>query len=160
MKNSKAKGNNFERQVAKRLSKLLGKEFTRVPCSGGLRWNNQEGIFGDIVTPEEFPFIIECKNRENWSFDQLMKKECKEFDKWCEQVVNDCTRYYELFKVEKEPLIIFTKNRLPIFVAQLNRTENNVEVEDKLIYITYPFLCYTNVYGCWYISKMKEVAFD
>lgn len=158
MKNSKQKGNNFERKVAKILTEKLEMEFNRTPQSGGLRWASDNNVYGDIVTPNNFPFIIECKNRENWSFDQLMKGQCKEFDNWVKQVTEDCCRYNhnsgDKDTILKVPLIIFTKNRMPIYLAYDYGATNYKEDEviEKLIKST-SCLCY---YNDWRICKMEE----
>lgn len=153
--NSKQKGNNFERKVAKILTEKLGMEFNRTPSSGGLRWASDNNVYGDIVTPDDFPFIIECKNRENWSFDQLMKGECKEFDSWAEQVEGDCDRFQNNTLEYAYPLIIFTKNRMPIYIAYKNiiydkQYKNIIEkcIEDNQ---DEPMLYYKG----WYINKME-----
>lgn len=66
-KKSKTKGDNFERGVANNLHDLCRNimsgedEFKRTPMSGG--WSKKKKIlFGDIICPTWFPFIVSCKN--------------------------------------------------------------------------------------------------
>lgn len=113
-KKSKQKGHGYERRISNLLTKWWQKkfpeeEFNRVPQSGGLRWKDQEKVGGDIVTPELFPYNIECKKRENWTFEQLLKG-TGEVLKWWEQSVKDAKR------VGKKPMLIFSKNYFPDLV--------------------------------------------
>lgn len=149
--NCQQKGKNFERKVAKILTEKLGMEFNRTPQSGGMRWASDNNVYGDIVTPDDFPFIIECKNRENWNFDQLMKGECKEFDSWVKQVEEDCSRYNKNNK-EKLPLIIFTKNRMPIYIASPVNLDcvRSSYIEELITWETVSM-----IYKDWYINKME-----
>lgn len=150
--NCQQKGKNFERKVAKILTEKLCMEFNRTPQSGGLRWASDNNVYGDIVTPDNFPFIIECKNRENWSFDQFMKGECKEFDSWVEQVIEDCNRHNKNNE-EKLPLIIFTKNRMPIYVASPVHLDC---VRDSYVDELITWETVSMIYKDWYINKLEE----
>lgn len=112
-KGSKAKGSNFERKIAKALSEYWGAEFHRTPGSGSLHWQSENNVAGDIVAGPSagLPFVIECKNQEagNWTIESafLGKHNIKE---WWSQVVTDSRR------VERIPLLIFTRNRAEEFV--------------------------------------------
>lgn len=112
--NSRNKGSEYERKVAKSLSKWWGEPFQRTPMSGGLHWKNDNRVAGDIVTPNDskFPFTIECKKRENWTIEQLIK-ETGDIEKWWGQVLNDCERS------RMKPMLIFSKNFAPDYVMVL-----------------------------------------
>lgn len=60
--NSKKKGDHNEREVAKWLKQWSGKEFHRVPASGGLRWKDMVETVGDLVCETDFPFVVETKH--------------------------------------------------------------------------------------------------
>ncbi|QKE56350.1 holliday junction resolvase [Bacillus phage YungSlug] len=109
-KNSRAKGSKFERDIAKALTDWWGEEFHRVPASGGLRWGKDNRVVGDIVPPpnSDFPFSIECKKHEGWDLSYILRN-MGEFPNWWAQ----CTR--DAYKVDKIPLLIFSKNRSPIY---------------------------------------------
>lgn len=109
--NSKAKGSEYERKIAKLLSKFWGEEFHRVPQSGGLRWGDDNRVAGDITTPIDsvFPFTVECKKREGWELEQVLKG-TGDVEKWWNQAVNDSER------VNLKPLLIFSKNFAPSYV--------------------------------------------
>ena len=87
--NGKAKGNVFERKIAKIMTEWTGIKFERVPASGGLHWKKDNRVYGDIVCNDpDFPFVIECKNREKWKMDNVFKGSA-EVEKGWEQVTID-----------------------------------------------------------------------
>ncbi len=109
--NSKAKGSEFELKTAKILSSWWGEEFHRTPMSGGLHWKADNRVAGDIVTPPDsvFPFSVECKKREGWTFDQVLKG-TGEVESWWSQCLADAEG------VGLKPMLIFAKNFAPINV--------------------------------------------
>ena len=102
--NSKAKGSSYELKIAKQLTAWSGYEFNRTPMSGGLRWQEDNNISGDIVPPAElkFPFSVECKKREiDWDFDFLLKGTSPIWD-FYKQSCRDSSRYiHKGVKVER-----------------------------------------------------------
>lgn len=97
----KAKGNGFEREVAKFLSDLYGESFIRAPGSGAyVGGNNQirkeflhEGQIrsfkGDIVPGQSFPRMnAECKFYKDFPFHQLFTGSVKLLDQWIEQCLD------------------------------------------------------------------------
>lgn len=108
--NSKAKGDTYERKIAKKMTEWTGLKFERVPASGGLHWKEDNRVYGDIVcNVEDFPFVIELKCRESWNMDSLINGS-KEVEKWWKQVTADATA------TGKEPMVIFTRNRQPDYL--------------------------------------------
>jgi hypothetical protein len=105
-KGARNKGSSFENKVAKLFSKWTGFRIKRTPMSGGF---SKEGSYaGDLncVLPEEssiFPFIVECKNQECWSFDNILVAKNKIFNFW-DQAADEGE------KAGKIPLLIVTKN--------------------------------------------------
>tara|TARA_Y100001937_G_scaffold12322_1_gene15633 strand:- start:5515 stop:6036 length:522 start_codon:yes stop_codon:yes gene_type:complete len=68
--NSRAKGNRFENKIAKTLNDRFNtKEFCRTPGSGAFATTHTLPeylkVHGDLITPEKFKFIIECKKGYN-----------------------------------------------------------------------------------------------
>jgi len=112
MVNSKQKGNTFERKIAKVLGDWWGFKFSRTPQSGGSHWLADNNAVGDIVAPPQanFPLVIECKHRENWTIENIMLNN-KDPHTWWEQVITDSNR------IGKAPCLIFTRNRANTFVA-------------------------------------------
>jgi len=64
----RAKGKNFERQIAIDLRESgLDKKARRMPCSGAL-----EDLKADIIT--SLPIHIEAKRQEKWNVDEFYKQ--------------------------------------------------------------------------------------
>ena len=92
--NARAKGKNYERKIGKRLCAWWGipwdnpgKLFHPTPMSGGfVRPRSADDLLqearvaglefpewgGDIIVPQDFPFSVECKNRQGWEFRDLI----------------------------------------------------------------------------------------
>ena len=69
-KNSRNKGNTFERHIAKLLNdRFKTEEFSRSPGSGAFATTHKVPdhlkIYGDLLTPQKFKFCIECKKGYN-----------------------------------------------------------------------------------------------
>ena len=100
---SKEKGKRYERQVAEFLSKQFGESFIRVPNSGafiggtnairrGKLSDNQNKTFkGDIIPPDNFNIVIECKNYEKISggLAGLIRGDSKQLNKWIKELRGD-----------------------------------------------------------------------
>ena len=99
-KNSRTKGNTFERQVATKLNeRFKTKEICRSPGSGAFATTHSLPehlkIYGDLITPLNFKFCIECKkgynniniynlyneNSDIWKFFRQCKRDAKKCDK-------------------------------------------------------------------------------
>ena len=108
---SKNKGSAYELKIAKLMSLWWQEDFHRVPASGGLHWGADSRVAGDIVPPQDldFPFVIECKKREEWTMDHILL-DISQPKEWWAQVVNDARR------VKKVPMLIFSRNRAKDFV--------------------------------------------
>lgn len=132
--NSRNKGAEYERKIAKVLGLWWDEDFNRTPMSGGLQWKEDNRVTGDIVTPPDsvFPFVIECKKREEWTFEQLLKG-TGEIESWWEQVTRDCD------KVSLRPFLIFSKNFAPDYGMLL--LSDFVQIFP--IYNKIPFNCFT-----------------
>lgn len=68
--NSRAKGNRFENKIAKILNERFNtKEFCRSPGSGAFATTHTLPsylkIYGDLITPEKFKFVLEIKKGYN-----------------------------------------------------------------------------------------------
>jgi hypothetical protein len=97
---SKNKGNSWEREVAKHLTKLYGETFIRAPGSGayvgGTNTKRKEYLHegqirsfkGDIIPGQSFPkFNCECKSYADFPFHQLFSGSCKQLDAWLDQLL-------------------------------------------------------------------------
>jgi hypothetical protein len=96
--NGKKKGNRYELEVSKDLSSRFKDTFRRVPQSGaivgglnkiyneGLRSDAQEIFAGDVISPQWFPFCLECKNYANTpKMTNLLSIGDKDLDAWIKQ---------------------------------------------------------------------------
>lgn len=107
---SKQKGNNYERKIAKILSQAWGVKLIRTPCSGAMKYFSP----GDI-TPEDqkeyenFPFLLECKNRVGWTLEKFLSSTCDPVTWWEEEEAKQIAAQGDKF-YEKCMLLIFTKN--------------------------------------------------
>jgi len=111
---NKNKGKGWERELAKHLSKVTGKSFTRVPNSGAFVGGKnffrtetlskeQIGMFeGDLITPKEWDHVrFECKFYKKMAWAKLFAPEGEsQMNKWIEQVSQGTRPYWFLcFKI-------------------------------------------------------------
>ena len=81
------KGNKYELDISKMISNWAIRVFqldpdiplfSRTPRSGGWRTDVPVGlentVVGDLVTPEWWPWAVECKNQKTWSFPAWIKQ--------------------------------------------------------------------------------------
>jgi len=136
----KAKGNNFEGVVAKKLSAALSPlNFIRTPGSGArVGGKNFETIgqmmgidalnifVGDVVPVNEkqeqlkFKHSVECKfYKTPDNFSSLVSQSANVF-KWFNESVIDSA------KVGKNPILIFKWNNMPIFIAAYDLPEKSM----------------------------------
>jgi hypothetical protein len=112
---SKVKGNKNERDVAKTLSSWWGEEFKRTPNSGALRWKGASWTYGDILPPESFPAVVECKHYSDIDLDEVIR--CAPTDSnilgWWRETTEDAQRCYEETNVPAQPILVYKQNRVP-----------------------------------------------
>tara|TARA_R110002033_G_scaffold54131_1_gene102494 strand:+ start:5982 stop:6515 length:534 start_codon:yes stop_codon:yes gene_type:complete len=139
--NSRTKGNAFERKVCSLLNNRFATDnFCRSPGSGAFASTHKLPehlkIYGDLITPENFKFTIECKkgyNKENLCSFFKPKSEIRKFIKQSEKDAKFSKR---------EPMIIFQQDRNTIIViTRRSSYEWDVceesSIETKLIYKDY-----------------------
>lgn len=109
MVNSRNKGANFERKISKLLEDSLGISFVRTPQSGAFSTNTKDTrLSGDLYSPDlDFPFVIECKNYEDYNIEDLINGSKGDVVKWVEQLEKE--------KGKKLGLLIFKRNYGKIF---------------------------------------------
>jgi len=135
-KNPKQKGNRFEAQTAQMLSErfkpLLGVEkgFRRNIDSGSFyggsnthrmeSHNLDYAIFGDIVCPREFRFIIECKHYATAPNLATVFAGSKQWDGWIAEAEHDSN------SSEKDWLLVIKYNRVkPLSICRTSTLNNN-----------------------------------
>ena len=108
--NSKAKGGAFERQMANMLNEQFQtKDFNRTPGSGAFATTHQLPehitVAGDLITPLNFKFCIECKKGyNNQTIYSLLDYNSKIWE-FIEQSEKDAK------KLKKVPMIIYKQDR-------------------------------------------------
>lgn len=110
-KKSRDKGQRYERKIAKIFSEWAGMDMLRTPLSGG--WaRGRADVTGDIVPGDanrQFPFSIECKKNESWTWEQVHHQIGPVLNSWWQQTVDECAP-------GKIPLLIFSRNRYDDYV--------------------------------------------
>lgn len=102
------KGSAFERVVAKKFENWSGSEVKRTPLSGGWAKTAKFAVKNDLIsTDKKFPLGVECKKQEGWILEHLLYNKSKVFS-WWKQVTTETPK-------GKIPLLVFSKNRSPIF---------------------------------------------
>jgi len=71
-KRNKAAAYRYEKKIADRLEEFTGREFCPTPRSGGLRWKSHDEVIGDLVTPEDFKFTVECKKYKEVDMERIL----------------------------------------------------------------------------------------
>ena len=103
--NSKTKGDNNERAVAKWFKEWTGADMNRTPRSGGLRWLDASRIAGDIVAPQDFyfPFCVEAKAYKTVEFKETLRVNTIVGKFWAQAHKDAC-------RIDKSPLLIIREN--------------------------------------------------
>lgn len=122
--NSKRKGDNNERDLAKYLSKWTGYQFERVPSSGGLGWKDSVQTVGDVVctTPNSrVPFTFETKALKKLGLNSpILRSNSCIFKHW-----HQCNREGK------------QANRIPLFIAR----DNGMKKYTWWVFMDYSLWC-------------------
>jgi len=167
-KNSRTKGNTFERKVCKILNEhFKTTEFIRSPGSGAFSTTHKlpEHLMfsGDLITPKSFKFTIECKkgyNKENigslfnpksdlMSFIAQAEKDSVKINKNFLLVFQQDRKDILCLFNEKKSLTLATyaENKTHVFLNFNNNRYMICKLED-LLEITKTY----NAWHLWYIS--------
>lgn len=149
-KNSRTKGHRFERDVAKILNeKLKTTEFSRTPGSGAFATTHtlpdHLKIYGDLITPKNFKFCIECKkgyNNINLYSLYNYSSEVWDFLDQCEKDSKKCN---------KIPLILLKQDRKDILAFIPTNEANTFIINTPYINIQ------SKLTKLWNIYKFKNL---
>lgn len=124
--NSRRKGNAFEREIAKILNARFDTtEFCRSPGSGAFATTHKlpqyMKVHGDLITPENFKFILECKSGYDITFEDIFKPK-SDLYKFIDQAKRDAK------KANKDWLVIYKKTRHKPFVVTSKKYSLNTVV--------------------------------
>ena len=142
---SKTKGSAFENDMSKLLNATYGTEqFARTPGSGawmgrsnsakksGVAQEAQDTLRGDLITPKDFPYIIECKNyADSPAYHKIIQGPDAKLDGWLKEVEFDAT------EAELEPMLWFKTTRKGAYVAVKSKLLVGVDFEYMLKYRDY-----------------------
>lgn len=113
--NSRRKGSNFQRDIAKKLNEIFGtKDFCPTPGSGAFATTHDLPehlqIYGDLITPKNFRFVIECK----CGYDDIRITDLFKFNKGIWEFIDQVKR--DSGKANKEWMVIFKQKRSDILM--------------------------------------------
>ena len=121
--NSRRKGSNFERAIAKKLNgRFETEEFCRTPGSGAFGTTHKNlpdhlKIHGDLITPERFLYVIECKSGYDVDLWDIFrpKSDLYEFIKQAERAgkVAD-KKWMVIYKKNRKKELVIVDEKLPI----------------------------------------------
>ena len=123
-KNSRTKGSAFERSIAKTLNDRLDtSEFSRSPGSGAFATTHDLPdylkIYGDLITPQNFNYCIECKKGYNNQNLYSLYNYSSEFWGFLDQCQKDSE------KCDRIPMVIFKQDRQPTLPIIPNHVPTN-----------------------------------
>lgn len=153
--NAKNKGNSFERKIANMLSNKFeskynkSQTFRRNPDSGSyfgglnesrMSTHHESSVnIGDIISPPDFKFTIECKHYQSPpNISALISQHVPQWDKWIEQALSDAN------KIDKNFLLIIKYNRIPEFVITDCKKFSGMSYKNYLIMPLNDLLEYEN----------------
>ena len=141
---SKHKGSSWELKVANQLTEKSGKEFRRVPLSGAwMGGMNQaknaevhsglkEGLTGDIIGPDNWPFSMECKNTASYPrFHMMVLGNDAQIDKWIEEA------FFDSVNVDKFPVLPLKRTHRGEFVLIPAAISQRKGIQDNFLVYEY-----------------------
>ncbi len=141
--NSRSKGNSFESKICAILnSRFETTEFARTPGSGAFATTHSLPdylkVYGDLITPINFRYIIECKKGYNKSnINSLFNKssEVWDFIKKAERdSINAKKDFIIIFQQDRQPIITITKkNIFPKLYNTIEFEEHEINLLDDLL---------------------------
>ena len=134
--NSRAKGSTFERSIAKMFNdRFKTAEFSRTPGSGAFATTHTLPdylkIYGDLITPMNFKYCIECK--KGYNKENLYSLYNYSSDFW--KFVDQCEKDSE--KCQKIPMVIFKQDRqktlaiVPYNIIYISNNYIEIHKEEK-----------------------------
>ena len=163
--NSKRKGNSSELKICKIFSERFGQKFNRVPNSGafGSTHNLSEqmtvSMAGDLLTPENFYFVIENKAGYKIELLNIFKKthtHKKTIFSFLDQASKDAKR------ADRVPLIIYTKDRcqtvciIPINNHKKSEIIKNHIYDNKIIHIHFYYETLIKEWSDWMMISLDD----
>ena len=132
--NSRAKGSTFERSIAKMFNdRFKTAEVSRTPGAGAFATTHSLPdylkIYGDLITPMNFKYCIECK--KGYNKENLYSLYNYSSDFW--KFVDQCEKDSE--KCQKIPMVIFKQDRQKILAIVpyniIYKSNNYIEIHKE-----------------------------
>jgi hypothetical protein len=141
--NSRSKGNTFERKICSLFNDRFNTtEFSRTPGSGAFATTHNLPdylkVYGDIITPKNFKYIIECKKGYNKSnINSLFNKSSEIWD-FINKAEIDSSRskkdFIIIFQQDRQPAITITKkNILPKLLHTIEFDTYQINILDDIL---------------------------
>ena len=155
---NKEKGKSWERDTCKIMERIFGGSWIRVPNSGafigGLNQSRMDKLSagqihnskGDIIPPDEYDIVVECKSYKDFPFNTLLGDGCALLNGWIDQVetdiLDDNEFYFITFKINNKGSYIVVNTK---FLSSGLKTSKNFSMynhKEKVYLITdfIPFL--------------------
>ena len=133
--NSRTKGSSFERQIAKTFNDRFNTtEFSRSPGSGAFATTHTLPdylkIYGDLITPQNFKYCIECKKGYNKENLYSLYNYSSPFWGFLDQCLKDSE------KCDKIPMVIYKQDRQPTLAivpnyVKVNMLQQYIEIQKQ-----------------------------
>jgi hypothetical protein len=151
------KGNSAEREIAKVLADywkpVEDAKFVRTPLSGGWGGKDVRAGFragGDLMTTaKKWPFVVEVKRREGWSWAPFLSGKKSPVWGWWKQACAAAKELEGEDPARAVPLLVFRKNREPWQVVLPHRV---------VMATTFPEVAGTGGMRAWYPKELGGVA--
>lgn len=144
--NSKKKGNKFENDLCKILNeRFRTTDFSRTPGSGAFATTHSLPqhlkVYGDLITPEFFKFVIEAKkgyNKENLSSLFNGKSEIFKFIKQAEKDAEFSNRMFMvIYQQDRGKIIAITeRDSFPETPSSLTFRKFKIDLLEDLLLLT------------------------
>ncbi len=145
--NTKRKGDNFERQVAKIFQDWYGREVRRAPLSG-------MGVLKiDIVSDENFPFLIQCKKQESWRLESILSGK-GELGRYIDELYE--IKNYLFYNENKILLLVISRNYSNIY-AVLDENELNKLTSHGFDVSALTYICFKYNGKNYYMFLLKDM---
>ena len=159
---SKSKGNIWERMVRDVLIEATGDHgFARVPNSGAIGTNYRKSgnmgqeitdlMSGDIISPKNFKYSLECKSYHDIPLHLILYGNCKLLDEWIEQASNDA-------KSANKKMLIFIKIDRKAKMVLYDSLEIEAEFDNYFMYKNRYVLVEMETFVAKIINTIKKVA--
>jgi hypothetical protein len=139
---SKRKGNSYETEISKLLTRWWGSQFRRIPNSGALRWKDSIWTYGDLLVPEDFKGLIECKHHHEVDLSEVLRKgldKGKITKWWFKQACVDAIRARNEMKISIEPFLIWKRDYTPSLFCMRNTFFRQLPRRNQILHMSVSF---------------------